>query len=388
MEVYFHKNGKKFAGKPLRRISVGKNFVGDGKTGFLPAVYWGEEGLAADFCICIPAEQIEQFAKKWGTRTPEMTKAEQEEWMYADPFYGMMRAEARADGKKLRLLRCESVCWRPAEMHSGAVDTEAELWMKEYSCAPDCGWKFVRMWFAWGDASCEASGMLQFVLRAEPKPVTGAHFVTETGCVGKQVELVHPVTGRRHVLTVHDCRQERIDWEEIHARLRKSFQERKEQFRDICMTMERRTALWENTENPDWYQVLSYLIEPPLPRTEIFLRDCADGDRPVKKAGSGSAEVTARGIAVIGGKSAKRKKAETAVSGAAAGPTSVFIADRVSDTGRRQVSEASYEQAYSSLHFVPAEQVEWRVEFQVANENEVQIDFQLQEEGKDEKTDN
>ena len=92
--------------------------------------------------------------------------------------------------------------------------------------------------------------------------------------------------------------------------------------------------------------MLHYQVEPELPEGTLLVSDCSLSDLPKSPAASS--------IAVIGG---------------ADGPTSVFVAGKVS--GSKE--ESSGKSAFSSLHYEPADEVEWKLTFRVQDPRQILV---------------
>ena len=137
--------------------------------------------------------------------------------------------------------------------------------------------------------------------------IAGQHFTAPA--VGESITLTHPLTGEAYTLTVHELEQQELP---------------EYAFRDPDM------------EYPKHLLAMRYSLEPDITGRGFMVQDCADGDKPRRKAHSTEeASVLAAAIGIIGG---------------ADGPTAVLVGAHIPKSHT----------ACSSLHFEPVEEVEWQ----------------------------
>ena len=101
---------------------------------------------------------------------------------------------------------------------------------------------------------------------------------------------------------------------------------------------------------------MTYTVTPELSEKAFAVLDCAESDRPRAKSESISGRKAAASIAVLCGSSRAGTNENTEANCA----------------GSRQTSARL---ACSSLHFEPAEQVEWRLQFYWKRENGVSVEI-------------
>ncbi len=332
MEVYFGKNfwGKHRRGTPGKRKSIEKNFIFNGRSWRIPAVYVCEEGIVADFCVEVPLQEAKDYQKKWASRCQADMESEEElERVERDnPFYLRVEMSAVINGKSSgRCQGCGTV-WNPLVEEEERAALEAgqeedsdqppeELLMEEYGCRRDCGWVFLRKAFSWPEGEGGSLDFLTFQLKKEPFFWPGPHFEAGLEEKPENVTWTHPRTGVRHTLRVLDCEQEELNCE-FPNRIRGGME-------------------W-----PGHYLRLTYQVEPPVEPGELQVLDCQRSDQPVRMQG----ESGVAAISIIGG---------------ADGPTSIFIA------GKKE-KEPQVLSAFSSMHFTAVEKTRWRIRFQLKDE--------------------
>lgn len=337
MNVYFDENfwgcEKKRPGKiPGKKIRIEKEFVWDGRTWRIPAVYACEEGLVADFLIRIPEKEIEAFWEKWRPRIEGLSDEEQLCANQENPFSMDFRMEIRINGERTEIQGSCGTSYIPPylrdEAEARSVSNIEEQMVEEYGCDCRAGWKLERLSVLWPSGMEAPVHSLTFHLKKNPVFYPGPHFRTDLEEGKKQVKFFHPVTGAEQILTVQSLEQSVLpepDGLEFHAQRIKI------------------------RKRPTHLLSMFYTVEPKLPRYELRITDCAESDPPVLEKGTGAA-----GVSVIGG---------------ADGPTAVFLAGRA-DTKNGQ---ENWKRACSSLHYEPVDAVEWRMEFWVESNQETEV---------------
>lgn len=340
MNVYFEENywgclRERDGEEPGREIRLDAGFTWKGRPWQIPAVYVCRQGLVADFCGRIRAEEIQAFYEKWGARHGEtFSEKEQELLERENPFHCDFRVEAGVCGETIQTKMGCGACWCPPALRpeEEAASSEAnwaeELLIEAYSLDPKSGWIFWRNSFAWQTEEPEVLSSLTFVFTEDPVLFSGPHFRSRQGEAGQKVEFVHPATNRTYVLTVLGQEAETLETEAI------------SQVPDI--------RTW-----PTHFQVLHYQVEPELPEGELTVSDCDQSDQPVHRE-----RPAAAAIAVIGG---------------ADGPTSFFVAGKLPDSAVHPTRRT----AYSALHYEPEETVEWKLTFQVRQDTRKEVRVEL-----------
>ena len=107
---------------------------------------------------------------------------------------------------------------------------------------------------------------------------------------------------------------------------------------------------------------MSYVIEPELPRNELTVRDCGQGDSARPNLQEQDA------LAVIGGADGPAAACSIGIIGGSDGPTAILLAN--SKTGCPH-------SACSALRFETPEQIEWRMVFYHKTVEDIDIDLPL-----------
>lgn len=339
MHVYFNEN---FWGcekerpdmVPGKKIRIDKEFIWDGRMWRIPAVYVCEEGLVVDFCVRIPAEEIEVFWKKWKPRIGELSDEEQLCEEQENPFSLDVRTEVWINGDQAEDFSSCGTSFIPpylkdeSEAHSASFIEERM--MEAYACDCRDGWKFERLSVSWPEGVKAPVHSLAFHLKKNPVFYPGPHFRTQLEEGKKQVKFIHPATGAEHILTVQSLEQVVLPEQDF------------SEIRSMRMRVQK---------TPTHCLAMFYTVEPKLTLYELQIFDCAKSDPPVLKR-----ETRAAGVSVIGG---------------ADGPVSIFFAGK---TGREHKGWSS---ASSSLHYEPVSAVEWRMEFRVESNEKAEVKISL-----------
>ena len=316
-QVFFH--GHRDGEKPGRELPVNKTFRWGEREFILPAVYACADGLVADFFMTAPTEEVEDFVRKYRRleedETFSWTEEEVQTFQRENPLNLSFWADAFINGKRSEQTRGSGSFWLPLE--GAERDSEVGLALIHYDLPLDRCWHFTRCVFPWATKKKPALKSLFFWLNQEPCDLWGEPFVAKEG---ERVELTHPATGEKHVLTVLDSQPDVLEDES-----------------------------GEGYTWPTHFWKLEYTLDPPLDREEFSLRDCDEGDGPVENC-SAESDCEASAIAFIGGMD---------------GPTALCVG----------VEEGSQSQiAMSSLHFEPAERVQWRPVFRVRELESVKVE--------------
>ena len=316
-QVYFH--GHKDREKPGEEITVNKSFQWGGREFLLPAVYLCADGLVADYFMTAPTELVEEFFQTYRRLEADenfiWTEEETQKVQRENPLYLSFWSEAFINGKRSEQTRGSDGYWLPLD--GAERDSEVGLALLHYDLPLDRCWHFTRCAFPWATKRKPALKSLFFWLNQEPFELWGEPFTAQAG---ERVELTHPITGEKYTLTAVDIQP------------------------DILEDESGEDYTW-----PTHLQSLEYTLDPPLDREEFSLRDCDEGDGLMKN-GSAESGCEASAIAFIGGMD---------------GPTAICVG----------VEEGSQIQtALSSLHFEPAERVNWRPVFRVRELESVQVE--------------
>lgn len=325
MDVYFEENywgclqGR--AGiRPGKELRLDAGFTWKGRQWRIPAVYVFEEGLVADFCGRVEPEEIRTFYERWSSRIEERLSEEEEERLCAEtPFDNHFRVEAKANGEKMQTQMGCGISWCPPDLRprdeavSAKGDQVEESLMKAYGLEPEVGWVFWRNSFAWQENAPDSLRSLVFTFIDNPVNISGTHFRVGDEETEKNVEFIHPTTGKAYVLTV--LRQE-----------------------SECLPDQEFPSKSGIKKWPTYFHVLHYQVKPELPAGELMIFDCAQSDTPERTEQPASGSVT-----VIGG------------------ADSCFVAGKLENSDTHPKSRM----AYSALHYEPTETVEWKMVFQI-----------------------
>lgn len=338
MDVYFGENywgceGERHRGSRGEPVFLETEFSLDGRNVRIPAVYVCEEGLAADICVRVPADETERFYKKWRPRLGTLSPEEEEQLSRENPLFLHYNILLRINGEMAEQESRCGVAWIPPylrgdEATEGRPQTEESL-MEAYHCDCTDTWYFSRQFFRWPEGEGAPPKSLCFIFEREPETYQGIHFSTRLGEEKKQVEFLHPVSGKKHVLTVQHQEQTVLPAEHM------------SELSGWGMEFER---------FPSHLLVMEYTIEPRLPMGELILCDCAEPDRPVM---------------------VKKRAAAVSVIGGADGPTSVFFA------GKHRREHKNWQSICSSVHYEPVDTVEWKIRFHVKSGEKKEIEIIL-----------
>lgn len=308
--------------QPGREIRCNVSFQWEGRMWQIPAVYLCPQGLVADLCCRIERQELTNFYEKWKEWEGEEPLLEQE-----NPFHRNFRVEAEADNMPLQKQSGCGCSYRPLDLipqkeaRESGRDMVEEMLMKSYGLDLTAGWTFWRQSFAWAEGMSGEISSVVFTFCREPEDFPGPHFRTGTKGAEKEVSFVYPATGKMHRLTILGQEPKVLPVREFPPET-------------------------EFESFPEHFTVLHYQVDPELPEGTLLVSDCSLPDLPKSPAASS--------IAVIGG---------------ADGPTSVFVAGKVS--GSKE--ESSGKSAFSSLHYEPADEVEWKLTFRVQDPRQIQV---------------
>ena len=329
MEVFFDTNywGHPTDREPMREICLNHMFCWAGLSGFIPAVYVSEEGIAVDFCVEIPNEAVAAFMEKWESLAQgELTEKMRKFVLRENPLAFDFSAELSVDGKRLdHAYGCGASYSRVISGEEAAAGSLEEELVRAYGCDPDASWCFRRQIYRW-ERKPEQLESLNLTLIAEKKEYFCEEIAVSLDDAGKQLRLVHPRTGETYSFSVIEVRQEELPMDML-PRVEKEL--------PIDM-LPHAEQMREQVSWPGYYMTFTYDITPEIPEENFRLRTKSDGDKPHGSISSdGRHGVMA--VSIIGG---------------ADGPTSVFIAGKteVERTGRM---------AMSPLYFEPVTCASW-----------------------------
>ena len=303
-----------------REVPVNARFAWGGYDWLIPAVYVCARGLVVDFCRAVPAQREREFLEKWSERAQgELSGAERERAEAENPLVFEFDAELTVNGRTLRSRSGFGFCFVPpvcgGEWSGGR---EEKAWVEHYCLDSGSAWAMHRCCFPWKTRSAPAHlGCVTLRMSQRPVAAPGEEFEIEGA--GDEVILTHPATGARHVLRVVEYENQSIP--------------------------EKFFGGADEWEYPTHFTAMSYVITPPLPRGELSVFDCGEGDRPRRRAvpAAGRFEFTPVATAA----------ASVGIIGGADGPVAMFVGG----------GAAQAQTACSALSFEPRETVRWRTVF-------------------------
>ncbi|MCI8602022.1 MAG: sodium ion-translocating decarboxylase subunit beta [Oscillospiraceae bacterium] len=284
-------------------------------------------GLALDWAVEVNAVEIREFMGKYANAADQDFSAEEQERINAEnPLALELQPMLTLNGKPLFSRHGSGCCWVPESClpEGERPDWAAQQTVEHYGLNQENGWILRRDSFPWATKRKPVLKNLTLTLTGEPKLLPGLHFATPIGGPpGQEIPFTHPIRGARHVLTVLGCEPRQLDGD---------------------------TALLSGCSTPNHFVTLTYQVNPPLPPGELLVWDCIQSDAPR----FGCPETFTGNTAAIG------------IIGGADGPVAIFIGAGPDDKQDKNLLAAC-----SSLHFEPAERVEWRMVFHIASDQKV-----------------
>ena len=341
--------------RPGVRLPFRGEFQWGGSRWVVPGVYSTEKALVVDLCRQVDPDSVKRFLKQWGW-TPEIGKNDTRDFTPAEaarieaenPLSFSFRGEARIDGEEVPMGRSSGVEYLSFLPEEGE---EALAAVRCYDLNPAQCWNIWRCAFPW---SCPRQmEELSLCLEAEAPGLPGEPFQVRAG---ERVELTHPQTGERCVLTAQELAPDTL----------------------------KDPGFLESWESPTHLWRLAYTLEPDL--EGFALRDTEEGDlmRPKPVEGSSWGFIggedgpsallatapeeeqapQAASIGIIGGACSvaviqvkdtpQEETAATAVMKGEDGPAAVLVGLQSQSQGER-----STRVALSALRFELAETVTW-----------------------------
>lgn len=347
MEVYFDTNywGHPADQEPMREVRLDYMFQWEELSGFIPAVYVSEEGIAVDFCVKIQDDAVAAFYEKWqALAKEELTEEIQERTLRENPLAFDFSAELFVDGKRLEhAYGCGASYSRVISGREAAVGSLEEELVRAYGCDPDASWCFRRQIYRW-EMEPERLECLNLMLIAEKKEYFCEEITVTLDDAGKQYRLVHPLTGKAYGLSVIEVRQEGLPLDML-PRVEKELP------LDMLPRVE---EIREQVNWPGYYMMFTYDMTPEISEENFRLRTKSGGDKPHSFISSDGRHGVAA-VSIIGG---------------ADGPTSVFIAGKteVERTGRI---------AMSPLYFEPVGRASWTPVFLEKERQDLEISINI-----------
>ncbi len=300
--------------RPGKELVVQTEFEWAGHHWLIPSAYICGKGLVVDFCMRIEPSDILVFMEKWdlsieNEASREFSEDERMRLELDNPMQMDFDSVLWLNGRELSQ-RCGcGTCYNPC-LPPETVDSESKLVLEHYGLDRNFGWMIWRYSYPWATKSPSKLRTLAVSMIQENVSIPGPHFMVSRP--GDTFRFSY--RSQEYTLTV---------------------QEYEAQTADINSTAD------AGTEYPEHYVAMSYTVTPELPDGVMTLADCDDGDCPKQTSCSPDqpeASSFAAAIALIGGVD---------------GPIAITIGQ---EQGKPRV-------VCSSLHFAPAENVEWRMIF-------------------------
>ncbi|MBQ8210035.1 MAG: hypothetical protein IJZ35_05585 [Clostridia bacterium] len=306
-------------------ILINKYFQWGSQTLYVPAVYSCSKGIVVDICVKVEALQLQSYFDKWMPLLQcedRMSAAQREQAERENPLDSDFVAKLEVNGNELVQQHGCAISWLPEAFipEEIAIDNENKLILEHYGMDADCGWSVHRLSFAWKTKHKPNVKSINLKLEQRPVSIEGPHLKNPK--IGDTVDVIHPLTGEKHILTVREYEKNTLDF--------------------------KRTEL-SDYDFPKHHTVMTYTLTPDLPDGKFRVCDCLRNDSPVY-VGAQSPDGSSA-IGIIGG---------------ADGPTAVML----SASGKNESHIAC-----SALHFEPTDNVEWKTVFREKLCADIQVDL-------------
>lgn len=301
-----------------------------GETWKILSCYTCQKGMVIDYCRQIDPKEMAAFVKKFKAAGLEENFDEElfEKLQLENPAELHVNAEVFRGAVQLKSQGSSSIIYYPRSIdgvEEAGNDPIALKCMEHYGLDVNNVFSINRAHYFWDEGHEEDLSGLSVTFQEQEITVPGEHF-TLTG-KKQDIPLTHSVSGEQ--LTLHI---ESIEAQEISA----------EHFAQLDGDAK--------MHYPTHMEVISYYMEPELPRSSFYLKACVNGDSPVRKETNDKA---ASHVSIIGG---------------ASGPTSVFV------MGNNK-SELHLQSVCSPLFFAPTLVREWRICYRIKRRDDLTVDL-------------
>lgn len=281
----------------------------------IPAVFSCAKGLVIRYAIQIPADEILGFLQKWNLPLREDTslafrREKQMQLELENPLSFGFHSTVSINGRSRRSTHGSSACWFPYSLDDIPYEPKIRQILERYHLDLSSGWILCQNAYPWPGKRPPAAPSIAVTLSQDVRQIPGPHF--QVSGPGSAFSFCYPPTGETHTLTVQEYEPQKLE--------------------GIGMPQ------WEF---PSHLVSMRYTISPGLPSDALEIRDCAESDQPRTSRTDPFAPTATNDCAAIG------------IIGGADGPTSVLVGHAA---GEERI-------ACSSLHFQPAESVEWQILF-------------------------
>lgn len=309
-------------------VPVNREFNWSGKRWLVPAVYSCAKGLVLDCCVRVEPEDIRAFIDKWKLDREDddlscFTKEDRMRIEAENPLSLRFRARVKSDGKELKSHHGCGTYYNPCAVEFMPSELDAKWLVEYYGLDPSFGWVIWRDCFPWKGRRPKEITSLSITLTPELTDIPGPRFTVNAP--GDTFSFDCPLTGQTHTLTVQDIEHQDLPADRM---------------------------AFSDMELPRHCLAMSYTLAPELPRDAFQLSDSAESDQPrPKQTPDNFVPASAASIGIIGG---------------ANGPTAIILGGRGQGVPRT---------VCSSLHFEPAENVEWSITFREKRFEDISVDL-------------
>lgn len=314
----------------LEKVALNQEFCWGDMSGFIPAIYVGDTGIAIDLCIRVSNDVFQAFYDKWLPKLEGgLSRAQEQQVTAENPMNIDFGLEISVNGEKLENdFGCSTGYSKITEAEYQEDGIEEQL-VQEYQCDDASSWCFKRHMCKWQGRPEKISNIeLNFI--AGQKDYIGAQVAIDLDSEGKKYEICHPFNHNRYELCVNKLVQQEIS-------------------REVLDTLKRGRHDWEY---PSQYLIISYTVEPEISQEQFRLQDVTGGDSPRNMQAHENGAVSV----LVG----------------ADGPTSIFIA------GKRKDKQEMI--AVSSMYFEPVTHVSLSAIFMEKEREDMQLRINLQSE--------
>ena len=311
-------------GKGGREIPLNKSFAWGGETWHIPSAYLCSGGVVVDFFAEVDTEKFIAFRKEAEAAFSRGRSAEEaeEQFLRMNPSSINFRPSIVVNCVELRNKSGHGDAWYPDSCRDEDTeeDVRAKYLVEHYGFDLDKIYIIRRCTFPSETKINEITSLSLKMVRS-PETFSGIHFTDPK--VGDTFDFTHPVYNTEHTLTVVEYEADEMDQSKFAS---------------------------DEFIFPTHMTAMQYTITPDLPREEVSIRECGNGDSPRRKAPDlNGGHMFASAIGVIR---------------SVDGPTAVMV-------GTPQ--EAKVHSACSGLYFEKQESVEWRISFRVKTMEDAEI---------------
>lgn len=312
----------------MKEHTVNQTVLWCGETWKILSCYTCQKGMVIDYCKQIDLNELAAFVEKFKAAGLEENFDEElfEKLELENPAASHVMLEICRGENQLRSQGSSSIPYYPRSIdgvEEAGNDPIALQCMEHYDLDKGAAFCIYRSNYFWDKGHEEDLSGLSATFEEQEVSVPGEHF-TLTG-EKQDILLTHSVSGEKFTLHIESIEKQEIS--------EKHF-----------------SQLDEEVLYPTHFEVISYCMEPELPRSSYYLKASVNGDSPVRKE---SSEKAAASVSIIGG---------------ASGPTSIFI------MGKNK-SERHLESVCSPLFFEPTPVREWYICYRMKRRNDLTVDL-------------